>query len=105
MRKRLISFALAATIMVSASLPAFATKKFDMSVFDGKDYVGVVTDDMAGWTLAFPRFGTIEEGGTYIVSDDDSRLSVLPAYTSTILMIFIISTSIVQDLLRLVLIA
>ena len=76
MRKRLISFALAATIMVSASLPAFATKKFDMSVFDGKDYVGVVTDDMAGWTLAFPRFGTIEEGGTYIVSDDDSRLSV-----------------------------
>ena len=47
MRKRLISFALAAAIMVSASLPAFATKKFDMSVFDGKDYVGVVTDDMA----------------------------------------------------------
>ena len=43
MRKRLISFALAATIMVSTSLPAFATKKFDMSVFDGKDYVGVVT--------------------------------------------------------------
>lgn len=75
MRKRLISFALAATIMVSTSLPAFATKKFDMSVFDGKDYVGVVTDDMTGWTFAFPRFGTIEEGGTYIVSDDDSRLS------------------------------
>ena len=75
MKKRLISFVLAVTIIVSTSLPAFATKKFDMSVFDGKDYVGVVTDDMTGWTFAFPRFGTIEEGGTYIVSDDDSRLS------------------------------
>lgn len=55
MRKRLISFTLAATIMVSASLPAFATKKFDMSVFDGKDYVGVVTDDMTGWTFVEVR--------------------------------------------------
>lgn len=76
MRKTLVSLALAAAIMTSVSVPAFATKKFNMGVFDGKDYVNVIADDMTGISFAFPRFGTIEDGGTYIVLDDGSRVSV-----------------------------
>lgn len=76
MRKRLISFALAATIMVSASLPAFATKKFDMSVFDGRNDLSITSDDMTGQTSVFPKFFTPAENVTYVSFDDDSRAVV-----------------------------
>ena len=66
MRKRLISFALAATIMVSTSLPAFATKKFDMSVFSGRDDIYVSYDDITAVTTVNPRLDGLE---TYVSVD------------------------------------
>lgn len=83
MRKKLVSLALAATIMVSTSLPAFATKKFDMSVFDGLEYVGVVTDEMTNESYIYSTFGVADNGGTYVISDDGSRLSVLPTISTS----------------------
>ena len=76
MKKKLVSLALAATMMISASVPAFATSAFNMGVFDGRQDVSIVSDEMSGTSLIFSRLGTIEDGGTYISFDDGSRISV-----------------------------
>lgn len=67
MKKRLISFVLAVTIMVSVSLPAFAVKKFDTSVFSGRDDICVSYDDMTATTSVYPRADIL--GETYINLD------------------------------------
>lgn len=74
MRKKLVSLALAATIMVSTSLPAFATKKFDMSVFDGRQDVWFSSDEMTGKTYVFPyNMGNTGESSN-IYADDGSSM-------------------------------
>ncbi len=76
LKKKLVALALAATMMISVSTPALATSKFNMGVFDGRQDVSIVSDEMSGTSLVFPRLGTIEDGGTYVSFDDGSRASV-----------------------------
>lgn len=76
MKKKLVSLALAVVMMASVSMPALATSKFNMGVFDGRQDAFVYTDEMTGSSLVFPRIGVIEDGGTYISFDDGSRISV-----------------------------
>lgn len=53
--------------MVSVSLPAFAVKKFDTSVFSGRDDICVSYDDMTATTSVYPRADIL--GETYINLD------------------------------------
>lgn len=76
LKKKVVSLALAAAMMISISVPALATSAFNMSVFDGRQDVSISSDDMSGTSLVFPRLGTIEDGGTYLSFDDGSRISV-----------------------------
>lgn len=73
MKKRLISFVLAVTIIVSTSLPAFATKKFDMSVFDGREDVWMHSDEMAGETNVF-SLNMGGDGDVNVYFDDGSSV-------------------------------
>lgn len=55
MKKRIVSLALAAAIMISASVPALATGNFDKSVFNGRDDVNVSYDDMTAITKVYSQ--------------------------------------------------
>lgn len=76
MRKKLVSLALAATIMVSTSLPAFATKKFDMSIFDGRQDVWFTSDEMKGETYVFPYNMGNDGESNIIYADDGSSMGI-----------------------------
>ena len=52
LKKKIVSLALAATLLVPVS--AFATTKFNQGVFDGRDDLRVVTDTMTGETSVVP---------------------------------------------------
>lgn len=52
--KKLISLILSAALVFSLSMPAFATKKFDTSVFDGRDDFTISGDEMAGTLAVIP---------------------------------------------------
>lgn len=54
LKKKLVSLALAAALLVSVPVSAFATAKFNQSVFDGRDDIRVVTDTMTGETSVIP---------------------------------------------------
>lgn len=53
-KKRIVSLALAAMLLVTAPVSAFATTKFNQSVFDGRDDLRISTDIMAGETQLCP---------------------------------------------------
>ena len=80
MKKKLVSLALAAAIMTSVSIPALATNKFDMAVFDGRQDVRPVTDEMYGITTVYPVYdffpnAAIRSGDTVIILNN--ALSIL----------------------------
>ena len=54
LKKRIVSLALAAMLLVTAPVSAFATTKFNQSVFDGRDDLRISTDIMAGETSVVP---------------------------------------------------
>lgn len=54
LKKKLVSLALAAALLVSVPVSAFATAKFNQSVFDGRDDIRVATDTMTGETSVIP---------------------------------------------------
>lgn len=54
LKKKIVSLALAATLLVSVPVSAFATTKFNQGVFDGRDDLRVVTDTMTGETSVVP---------------------------------------------------
>lgn len=75
MKKKLVSLALAVVMMASVSMPALATSKFNMGVFDGRQDVTITSDDMSGKT------GICLSGDEYdsvITFDDGSFLIVDP---------------------------
>ena len=51
-KKRIVSLALAAMLLVTAPVSAFATTKFNQSVFNGREDIELVSDDMEGSTIA-----------------------------------------------------
>lgn len=53
LKKKVVSLALAAAMMISVSAPALATSAFNMSVFDGRQDVSISSDDMSGQTSVF----------------------------------------------------
>ena len=50
LKKRIVSLALAAMLLVSVPISAFATTKFNQGVFDGRDDLRISTDIMTGET-------------------------------------------------------
>lgn len=54
MKKRLVSLALAALLLVAVPLSAFATSGFNQHVFDGRNDIINNTDDMTGEITIFP---------------------------------------------------
>lgn len=83
MRKKLVSLALAAAIMASVSVPAFATNKFDMGVFDGRQDVRLVTDEMYGITTVYPVYDNFpnavsRSGDSFIILNN--ALSILDPF-------------------------
>lgn len=51
LKKRIVSLALAAAIMVSVSAPALATSAFDKSVFNNRQDISISDDEMDGITI------------------------------------------------------
>lgn len=76
MKKKLVSLALAAVMMASASMPALATSDFSMWVFDERQDTFVYTDEMTGETLALLKSDSSLRT-TYF--DDGSRITVTPS--------------------------
>lgn len=75
MKKKLVSLALAAVMMASVSMPALATSKFNMGVFDGRQDVSISSDEMTGKTSVF-LLGTSYD--SHLTFDDGSFLIVNP---------------------------
>lgn len=75
MRKKLVSLALAAVMMASVSMPALATSKFNMGVFDGRQDVSISSDEMTGKTSVFLLGTSYDSPLTF---DDGSFLIVNP---------------------------
>lgn len=75
MKKKLVSLALAGVMMASVSVPALATSKFNMGVFDGRQDVTITSDDMSGKT-SICLSG--DEYDSVITFDNGSRLTVAP---------------------------
>ena len=69
LKKKIVSLALAATLLVSVPVSAFATTKFNQGVFDGRDDLRVVTDTMTGETSVVP---TALDGDQMIIPVLDS---------------------------------
>lgn len=79
--KKLISLILSAALVFSLSTPALATKKFDTSVFDGRNDILVSTDEMTGKTTVEPYVGLA--GSSVERFDDGSFVSVNPTLLLT----------------------
>lgn len=75
MKKELVSLTLAAVMMASVSMPALATSKFNMGVFDGRQDVSISSDEMTGKTSVF-LLGTSYD--SHLTFDDGSFLIVNP---------------------------
>ncbi len=89
LKKRIVSLALAATLLISIPVSAFATAKFDQSVFDGREDIELVSDDMEGSTIALLAYQY--DGSMTSIIDSTSLITVKPglflgdAYDSYIL--------------------
>jgi len=55
MKQKIVSLALAAALLISVPVSAFATAKFNQGVFDGRDNIIVERDDMAGTSEAYTQ--------------------------------------------------
>lgn len=75
MKKKLVSLALAAVMMASVSMPALATSKFNMGVFDGRQDVSISSDEMTGKTSVSP---SADSYNSDIIFDNGSRLTTTP---------------------------
>lgn len=75
MKKRIVSLALAAVVMASVSMPALATSKFNMGVFDGRQDVTITSDEMTGEIHVAPSADSYDSEITF---DNGSRLTVVP---------------------------
>lgn len=75
MKKKLVSLALAAVMMASVSMPALATSKFNMGVFDGRQDVSISSDEMTGKTSVSP---SADSYNSDIIFDNGSRLTATP---------------------------
>lgn len=77
LKKRIVSLALAAMLLVTAPVSAFATTKFNQSVFDGRDDLRISTDIMAGETSVVPT--ALDDGQMIIpVLDAGAVITVQP---------------------------
>lgn len=77
LKKELVSLALAAVLLISAPVSAFATTGFNQHVFDGRDDFRVVTDTMTGETTVIPTaFGSDQL--TIPVLDSGAVITVQP---------------------------
>ena len=77
MKKKLVSLVLVAVIVFSMCVPAFATTKFNQSVFDDKkDSLFIDTDDMTGTTSVYPVAWLL--GQTSLFLDDSSFIMLDP---------------------------
>lgn len=78
MKKRLVSFALAALLLVTVPLSAFATSKFNTSVLDGRDDIIVESDDMTGQVTVRSAFDC-NDPLLIPVPSSDAVITVRPA--------------------------
>ena len=77
LKKRIVSLALAAMLLVTAPVSAFATTKFNQSVFDNRDDLRISTDIMAGETSVVPT--ALDDGQMIIpVLDAGAVITVQP---------------------------
>lgn len=76
LKKKIVSLALAAALLVSVPVSAFATTGFNQSVFNGRDDIQVVSDDMKNETLVFPS--SDHYGSTLIWLSPDAFVTVDP---------------------------
>lgn len=89
LKKRIVSLALAAMLLVTAPVSAFATTKFNQSVFNGREDIELVSDDMEGSTIALLAYQY--DGSMTSIVDSTSFITVKPglflndAYDSYIL--------------------
>lgn len=54
LKKKMVSFALAAALLASVPVSAFATKGFNQGVFDGREDIQITSDAMTGETTVIP---------------------------------------------------
>lgn len=77
LKKRIVSLALAAMLLVSVPISAFATTKFNQGVFDGRDDLRISTDIMTGETSVVPT--ALDDGQMIIpVLDAGAIITVQP---------------------------
>lgn len=69
LKKKIVSLALAAALLVSVPVSAFATKGFNQGVFDGREDIIVGRDDMEGQTIVLPSYDYYGSTCTWLSPD------------------------------------
>lgn len=81
MKKRIIAVLLAATLILTSPMSAFAAKGFDVSVFEQAQDITVETDEMEG--TSFIKSTSLWQDDQKIVLDDNRVVYVLDGAVNT----------------------
>lgn len=78
LKKKLVAFVLAATMIVFFCVSVFATTKFDTSVFTGRDDISITYDDMTAITKVYSQVQLSGSGQTNISFGNRGIIMVIP---------------------------